>query len=223
VKQVQQDIRFSPLFIGELSSTSPVAPLALVPSKFQSPLHRGTLFNFLRPMGRGLCLRFSPLFIGELSSTGSGARGPDHTSSFQSPLHRGTLFNPGERRLVFGHFHVSVPSSSGNSLQLLHGSRPPPPLFVSVPSSSGNSLQRRASAHSLSAPVRFSPLFIGELSSTSSLELPNRVFRGFSPLFIGELSSTKAKSCGLLQTEGFSPLFIGELSSTVSPPEATER
>ena len=112
--------RLNPLFIGEVSSTVPLSPhpeariSVSIPSssgkslqlkrlvtnghlvlESQSPLHRGSLFNkreFLRGMLKARCL--NPLFIGEVSST-HGALDP-----------------------VEGAVWVSIPSSSGKSLQL---------------------------------------------------------------------------------------------------------
>jgi hypothetical protein len=63
-------------------------------SAFQSPLHRGILFNEPFKIEETVSsTTFSPLFIGEYSSTsGSGARN-------------------------FARYFLSVPSSSGNTLQ----------------------------------------------------------------------------------------------------------
>jgi len=107
---------------------------------------------------------------------------------FQSPLHRGTLFNrvqiPSRRRQQL----VSVPSSSGNSLKLVQMKLPYELL------------------------QRFSPLFIGELSSTN--HYARRLGRrcGFSPLFIGELSSTRDAALHRIVERRFqSPLHRGTL------------
>src|SRR5581483_9119114 len=112
---------------------------------------------------------------------------------------------------------LSVPSSSGNTLQLCPCltilNHPPPfsPLFIgeysatsrwerttpdarsilSVPSSSGNTLQPAGASTSATELVPFGPLFIGEYSAT--LNEADRVAdreRPFSPLFIGEYSAT---------------------------------
>jgi len=86
--------RFSPLFIGELSSTTCDYCRCKCVARFQSPLHRGTLFNDAGGIAVGeRRLGFSPLFIGELSSTVSRSPAVAGSNSFQSPLHRGTLFN----------------------------------------------------------------------------------------------------------------------------------
>ncbi len=168
-----------------------------------------------------LTSHFSPLFIGELSSTSV-----IHTEKerwrkiFQSPLHRGTLFNgvaacgaglPGA---------ISVPSSSGNSLQL---ENPGESFHTGIPNFSplfiGELSSTQAASFTQIRRSYFSPLFIGELSSTfiQFANTGNVPYIHFSPLFIGELSSTlqptrvsHTKSC----TPDFSPLFIGELSST---------
>ncbi len=60
---------------------------------------------------------FSPLFIGELPSTRWPAAPAVYHESFQSPLHRGTPFNTAGGSYNFSVNGISVPSSSGNSLQ----------------------------------------------------------------------------------------------------------
>ena len=86
---------FSPLFIGELPSTVRLMAMARSSSIFQSPLHRGTPFNWLP----------SQLWVA--------------VNTFQSPLHRGTPFNPSSSWPSPRRPQISVPSSSGNSLQPL--------------------------------------------------------------------------------------------------------
>ena len=90
---LQERNHFSPLFIGELPSTEP----------FEIETHS--------------LPHFSPLFIGELPSTPVPRHNCERQRIFQSPLHRGTPFNrgrePGRRSAI----QISVPSSSGNSLQ----------------------------------------------------------------------------------------------------------
>src|SRR6185437_8131102 len=61
---------FSPLFIGECSSTRGRLDSEAEVSRFRSPLHRGMLFNLSM----------------------YGVR-PKNIQTFQSPLHRGMLFN----------------------------------------------------------------------------------------------------------------------------------
>ena len=136
---------------------------------FQSPLHRGGLFNPNSRRGqRGSEAHFSPLFIGEVSSTRvvSGSQ-LTRILIFQSPLHRGGLFNRNQELHRIAKMTISVPSSSGSSLQrtapdVLSSERPD----LSVPSSSGRSLQLRASVGVAPRLLPFSPLFIGEVSST---------------------------------------------------------
>ena len=109
----------------------------------QSPLHRGGLFNVagsgnVQPevsvsipssSGRSLqlielstladlhydCL--NPLFIGEVSSTYIGLARNVASDLSQSPLHRGGLFNLRGRNEWKTDLTVSIPSSSGRSLQ----------------------------------------------------------------------------------------------------------
>jgi len=238
-------------------------------SPFQSPLHRGTLFNSRLLTGqRAPALRFSPLFIGELSSTPESLASRGRRTKFQSPLHRGTLFNsarvthgllarmfqsPLHRGTLFNGVdlqrtsndqQVSVPSSSGNSLQPWSqwaGNTPP---IVSVPSSSGKSLQRGATGTWALASFEFqSPLHRGTLFNAiaSAVWKARSMFQ--SPLHRGTLfnldhhasradsgqvsvPSSSGNSLQPLPPNGkfsapscFSPLFIGELSSTtISPP-----
>ena len=61
---------------------------------FQSPLRRGTGFNFRVAKDDQLSgVDFSPLFVGEQVSTEAIFSRGDQLESFQSPLRRGTGFN----------------------------------------------------------------------------------------------------------------------------------
>ncbi len=136
-------------------------------SIFQSPLHRGGLFNqafyfyslygdvFQSPLHRG------GLFNAGLEGPYAGA------GAFQSPLHRGGLFNSAVPWTWISFRPISVPSSSGRSLQpgRTHPAQPDP--IISVPSSSGRSLQRLRRWWWMRTRSYFSPLFIGEVSSTA--------------------------------------------------------
>ncbi len=85
---------------------------------FQSPLHRGRLFNMERAsFGNLPSSAFSPLFIGEDSSILAVGSLYVVNASFQSPLHRGRLFNYRYKGLRTGCVLLSVPSSSGKTLQ----------------------------------------------------------------------------------------------------------
>ncbi len=210
---------------------------------FQSPLHRGRVFNSCshRPLppykplsvpsssGKGLqrsqprwcwpppAVTFSPLFIGEGSSTNSRWIPRFASMSFQSPLHRGRVFNKRWYHWLVPSLFLSVPSSSGKGLQ-----RSPRwaarcgKESLSVPSSSGKGLQRDQRLAAQPRQEAFSPLFIGEGSSTP-------VTRTFSEA-AGELSVPSSSGKGLQPAPGaagahppaaFSPLFIGEGSSTI--------
>src|SRR5579885_3087833 len=182
---------------------------------------------------------------------------------FQSPLHRGNHFNNGLRAGELIQLQISVPSSSGKSLQLCIVDQASMRLTISVPSSSGKSLQRRSRpAASTPATVFQSPLHRGNhfnigyrsphsfachisvpSSSGKSLQHYDKPFAvvangNFSPLFIGEITSTRlvarahpkpvisisSSSGKSLQRPrilhagkeniNFSPLFIGEITST---------
>src|SRR5579884_2466703 len=68
---------------------------------------------------------FSPLFIGEITSTSRLAPGIDVRGEFQSPLHRGNHFNQSAESEGLDFGSISVPSSSGKSLQLPSHHKPP--------------------------------------------------------------------------------------------------
>src|SRR5579885_3437851 len=124
---------------------------------------------------------------------------------FQSPLHRGNHFNNGLRAGELIQLQISVPSSSGKSLQLCIVDQASMRLTISVPSSSGKSLQRRRSIGSSHVSGISVPS-----SSGKSLQRPRILHAGkeninFSPLFIGEITSTP-----LLQEF---PVAIGEFQS----------
>src|SRR5581483_3708664 len=138
-------ITFSPLFIGEGSSTfsGPAVLLSLL-EHFQSPLHRGRVFNRdTADCTSRLTDTFSPLFIGDGSST--------NLLSYS----------------LFPQTTLSVPSSSGKGLQPPDNSHfGKPGERLSVPSSSGKGLQPVTKDAILPVNQAFSPLFIGEGSST---------------------------------------------------------
>ncbi len=105
---------------------------------------------------------------------------------FQSPLHRGNHFNEPPLETERLSLMISVPSSSGKSLQLSFFYPRAPSRNISVPSSSGKSLQRRL-LHRLTCQVEdFSPLFIGEITSTPRFFSARSRFQLFqSPLHRG--------------------------------------
>ncbi len=163
---------FSPLFIGEVSSTHRLAMVCASP-----------------------CSSFSPLFIGEVSST------------LQC------------RRLPRGLYGLSVPSSSGKSLQPEHRTS-----VDSARRAFQSPLHRGSLFNNASSAVRslmskpFSPLFIGEVSST--LERPHWLGLGTlfqSPLHRGSLFNVTGTGVNFWTKVAFSPLFIGEVSSTCQP------
>ncbi len=162
---------FSPLFIGEGSSTCEQEEAARqAEAVFQSPLHRGRLFN-RRELVRHdvLDLPFSPLFIGEGSST------------------RG-------RRLGAGHIGVlSVPSSSGKALQrrftVAHGLKD---CSFQSPLHRGRLFNSYAVHTSCGIQNFQSPLHRGRLFNKAWQDMKATFSGSFSPLFIGEGSSTSA-------------------------------
>src|SRR5581483_494501 len=110
---------------------------------FQSPLHRGRVFN----KARGIALdsrtgAFSPLFIGEGSSTNAMTIPNRGRKTFQSPLHRGRVFNATARRASWWPTATFSPLS-GKGLQPQIRTVGDANRVLSVPSSSGKGLQRR--------------------------------------------------------------------------------
>src|SRR5579885_2118658 len=114
------------------------------------------------------------------------------------------------------------------------------PIFQS-PLHRGNHFNRGDIFTGMSKTLNFSPLFIGEITSTTGRKYWSKSWRcNFSPLFIGEITSTIHRSIyrwylsvefqsplhrgnhfNLVATRGafcsmvnFSPLFIGEITST---------
>jgi len=184
---------FSPLFIGECSSTICAAWWVLAMSLISVPSSSGNALQRSRHCKpRWMTTNFSPLFIGECSSTTQPLpRRMTNETEFQSPLHRGMLFNTAR---------PLVQRRSKSFQSPLHRGM----LFNDVLPASGPHLR-----------CHFSPLFIGECSSTNRYQLVE-VFAcwHFSPLFIGECSSTRSAHFASMKLKNFSPLFIGECSST---------
>src|SRR6266704_305876 len=85
---------FSPLFIGEVSGTARGLRRGTRRKSFQSPLHRGSLWNAMQIV----CPKCDAVL-------------------FQSPLHRGSLWNPAAAQAPRCIVCLSVPSSSGKSLE----------------------------------------------------------------------------------------------------------
>ena len=132
---------------------------------------------------------FSPLFIGEVPSTRPrvGVDGPDRHFS---PLFIGEVPSTHKHDASMAAFDISVPSSSGRSLQL--DSAPEAQQFLD----------------------HFSPLFIGEVPSTDSWEMQVRGFDISVPSSSGRSLQPCSHLRGRRHTRNFSPLFIGEVPST---------
>src|SRR5579875_2561700 len=159
---------FSPLFIGEITST--------LPSKEVHKRH---------------CVHFSPLFIGEITSTNSGGGA------------------------VLGSVRISVPSSSGKSLQPADVNALACPLIISVPSSSGKSLQRCVQPSDPLGVRSFqSPLHRGNHFNDSRTEDELCAMVISVPSSSGKSLQLSRKSKLSDKVVHFSPLFIGEITST---------
>ncbi len=140
----------------------------------------------------------SPALLSVPSSSGKGLQRPrcrwhrHRWYCFQSPLHRGRVFNAGSMLTSSTKLLLSVPSSSGKGLQPSKPTlyEPPPPNFQS-PLHRGRVFNCPIGRHLLPAGDAFSPLFIGEGSSTTCDIMCHCIdIATFSPLFIGEGSST---------------------------------
>jgi hypothetical protein len=185
---------------------------------FQSPLHRGRLFNLTQDLEWTTGIRFqSPLRRGRLFNEPEAG---DHTpgeGELSVPSSSGKTLQPGAYRRKQGIVELSVPSSSGKTLQLGRGS---PGRYVTrrfqSPLHRGRLFNGVGAVFGPAVPLSFSPLFIGEDSSTrNSRTSASNFIISFSPLFIGEDSSTQSGKALLQQPRPFSPLFIGEDSSTL--------
>ena len=189
---IKSSAPFSPLFIGEYSATRWRAPSPSAARAFQSPLHRGILCNRCRAhrCAAGDGDFQSPLHRGILCNDYRATKVRIFDSAFQSPLHRGILCNARRGRRASDQSALSVPSSSGNTLQQHQFARALRGAGLSVPSSSGNTLQRQDWALLPPDPILSVPS-----SSGNTLQLAGRATPGlrpapFSPLFIGEYSAT---------------------------------
>ena len=165
---------------------------------------------------------------------------------FQSPLHRGRLFNAGESNQAAGQIALSVPSSSGKTLQRKYGFGGILKLNVfQSPLHRGRLFNKYHIAAHLAEVTPFSPLFIGEDSSTATIcpyavitcnfQSPlhrGRLFNDWesdhgpivfhifqSPLHRGRLFNLLAVRVAPRVIQTFSPLFIGEDSSTLADAE----
>src|SRR5437868_15503290 len=85
---------FNPLFIGEVFQPLRPRAFALNGVRFQSPLHRGSLFNSALNHGQHLLRSVSiPSSSGRSLQQTPGDLSLSFAQTFQSPLHRGGLFN----------------------------------------------------------------------------------------------------------------------------------
>ena len=197
----------------------------------------------LQPMGLrfvlDLCPPFSPLYLGVLTATSNIETYSGEPRGFQSPLPRGSHCNSCAWLISLLSFCLSVPSTSGFSLQQrsLRAIRSTRVLFqsplprgshcnvrfcgrlralirLSVPSTSGFSLQRRLSSPksgtgSLSVPSTSG--FSLQRNTLTVSGLPNVTF---SPLYLGVLTATTPCAVRDFGTRSFSPLYLGVLTAT---------
>ena len=161
---------------------------------FQFPLHRDPRCNCILRLRSAVRVRgrFSSLYIGILAATSSAALTSSSIVKFQFPLHRDPRCNLFSANNNIAHFIVSVPFTSGSSLQhnpvscARRNHRFQFPLHRD-PRCNRVVLKRRVR----SVHIRFSSLYIGILAAT---------------LYVTTLSPMKAKR--------FSSLYIGILAAT---------
>src|SRR6266571_2088920 len=137
-------------------------------------------------------------------------------TSFQSPLHRGSLWNKEVRDVMVSEGTLSVPSSSGKSLeQSVRRMQSFGSFFFQSPLHRGSLWNKPTSKPRYTFHFSFSPLFIGEVSGTHELGRVNARLDAFqSPLHRGSLWNRGTPRCRALRRLPFSPLFIGEVSGT---------
>jgi hypothetical protein len=90
------------------------------------------------------------------------------------------------------------------------------PGFLSVPSSSGTTLQLRHCSRRKLHRSSFSSLLVGNNSSTVSVAVARSVFLPFSSLLVGNNSSTEPEELLMRAIFAFSSLLVGNNSSTAS-------
>ena len=141
---------------------------------------------------------FSPLFIGEVSSTPKPDRLGFGCSYLSVPSSSGRSLQhfdvPVE--VITSHM-LSVPSSSGRSLQRRKEEAPRSTSHTfQSPLHRGGLFNFKKGGRMPQHLNTFSPLFIGRSLQRLTLAIGARWRRPFSPLFIGEVSST-SKAFGL--------------------------
>ena len=182
---------------------------------------------------------FSPLYFGESTATFAVRLSGVKHFRFQSPLLRGIHCNTYGLLLCRRGLRLSVPSTSGNPLQL--AARPYrqtttttfSPLYfgestatdlpasggssqfcLSVPSTSGNPLQLLALSHYLFASRFQSPLLRGIHCNPWSLVLAITTSSFQSPLLRGIHCNANSASARTHAQNPFSPLYFGESTAT---------
>src|SRR6266704_297542 len=138
-------------------------------TSFQSPLHRGSLWNKeVRDVMVSEGTLSVPSSSGKSLERKRSPRSRCKRKSFQSPLHRGSLWNRQDRRPRRRGEDLSVPSSSGKSLEP-NTSMPCCPIVLAFqsPLHRGSLWNRAFVGCNPSALFSFSPLFIGEVSGTN--------------------------------------------------------
>jgi len=183
---------FSSLYIGILAATHTFQSGECEGFLFQFPLHRDPRCNSNRELYDLIqeTARFSSLYIGILAAT----QPPPATQGvvwFQFPLHRDPRCNK-----------VHVEEGCGE-------------IRVSVPFTSGSSLQPKSTTSPARGPVCFSSLYIGILAATYHFLTRNEKTKFQFPLHRDpRCNATRARDRYVLPTR-FSSLYIGILAATL--------
>ena len=137
-------LRFSSLYIGILAATVEKTGCFCffhVSVPFTSGSSLQQIYSYCDTV-KAIEECFSSLYIGILAATRYGRLVAAPGRLFQFPLHRDPRCNGPDGRWMACNIHVSVPFTSGSSLQPPKGPRGRFPFGVSVPFTSGSSLQR---------------------------------------------------------------------------------
>jgi len=157
---------------------------------FQFPLHRDPRCNKEALSFTPDPWRFSSLYIGILAAT-ELAHGGNYAIVVSVPFTSGSSLQQSFCSGSCPNNRVSVPFTSGSSLQPKQKKEKIHENVVSVPFTSGSSLQLEQKSDLVLNSLSFSSLYIGILAATRIGTLPHRAVYRFSSLYIGILAATE--------------------------------
>ena len=206
---------FSSLYIGILAATQ-LPACYYVCFWFQFPLHRDPRCNLNAVNCRPVEGKFQFPLHRDPRCNQSRCPQFQKRRMFQFPLHRDPRCNkkPHARRRKNLKFQFPLHRDPRCNGLALHGLRCQ--QQVSVPFTSGSSLQRLVIYGKVRKRNGFSSLYIGILAATVVAAIAAAVAIGFSSLYIGILAATPAANLFLGYMQRFSSLYIGILAATRS-------